>query len=110
MERKRKSMSRLALLTLAWVPLSVLALPSNEVTHTYYRDASKTQIVGIRILSCSGERVNWGSQTTFVKKTSERCAGGSRPGTSKPPCDFQDSNENCLNLPTKRPYESTINR
>lgn len=55
------------------VPETAQALPSNEVTTTYYSDASKTDVVGERILLCSGGWISWGIKTSYATQYSVSC-------------------------------------
>lgn len=76
------------------------ALPSNEVTTLYYSDANKTQVVGGRILLCSGEKGSWGRSTQYISRESEPCRPSRPPQTSNPPCEFLA--KGCSSLPSTR--------
>ncbi|HEX6100547.1 MAG TPA: DUF6289 family protein [Thermoanaerobaculia bacterium] len=52
---------------------SLLALPPNEVTWEYYSDNTYTNLVGEKILFCSGQRWSWGVQTAYYYVWSYPC-------------------------------------
>ena len=52
---------------------SLLALPPNEVTWEYYSDATFTELVGERILFCSGQWWSWGVRTSYYYTWSTPC-------------------------------------
>ena len=82
------------------IPVAALALPSQEVTRTYYSNANKTEVVGGSILSCYGGRATWGRVTRYVTVSSEPCAGGGGSRGPRVPCEFR-ADPTCLNLPTR---------
>lgn len=51
---------------------SLLALPPNEVTWEYY-DSTYTNLVGERILFCSGQWWQWGVRTSYYYTWSYPC-------------------------------------
>jgi hypothetical protein len=51
----------------------VLALPSNEVTTTYYNDAAHTTVVGEKTLLCQGGISKWGRVTRWYERSSTPC-------------------------------------
>ena len=52
---------------------SLLALPPNEVTWEYYSDGTYTNLVGEKILFCSGYIWRWGVQTSYYYTWSYPC-------------------------------------
>ncbi len=61
------------LLLSAWLVNHAHALPSNEVTTEFYKEAQRQTLVGERILSCSGGLHTWGKVTRFTLRSSEPC-------------------------------------
>jgi uncharacterized protein DUF6289 len=55
------------------VPNTAQALPSNEVTTTYYSDATLTNVVGEHILLCTGGYYDWGQRTAYKTVDSISC-------------------------------------
>ena len=52
---------------------SLLALPPNEVYWEYYSDYTYTNLVGERILFCSGQTWQWGVRTSYYYTWSYPC-------------------------------------
>ena len=52
---------------------SILALPPNEVNWEYYSDGTYTNLVGERILFCSGQTWQWGVRTAYYYVWSYPC-------------------------------------
>jgi hypothetical protein len=80
---------------------TVHALPSQEVTTTYYSDESKTEEVGELTLLCSGQRLQSGKRTRYATRSSSPCDGDS-PNPSDPgplPCEFLV--KGCSQLPDR---------
>jgi hypothetical protein len=61
------------LLLCVWFVNHAYALPSNEVTTEFYKEAQHQTLVGERILSCSGGLHAWGQVTRFTLRNSEPC-------------------------------------
>lgn len=81
---------------------TVHALPSQEVTTTYYSDASKTTEVGEFMLLCNGQRMQWGKRTRYGSRSSSPCNGGGPNQNPEPqslPCEFLA--KGCSSLPDR---------
>ena len=52
---------------------SLLALPPNEVNWEYYSEPAKINLVGEKILFCSGYVWKWGVQTSYYWVWSYPC-------------------------------------
>ena len=78
------------------------ALPSNEVTTTFYGDAKKTNEVGEMILSCNGGHSMVGRRTAYASRSSIPCNTTSPkpPKETKFPCEFLQ--EGCSPIPEQR--------
>ena len=61
------------LLLCVWFVNHAYALPSNEVTTEFYKEAQHQTLVGERILSCGGGLHTWGQVTRFTLRSSEPC-------------------------------------
>jgi Family of unknown function (DUF6289) len=80
---------------------NAIALPANEVTTTYYSDASKTDEVGEMTLLCSGQRIIEGRRTAYASRSSSPCNSGPNPsGPTGLPCEFLA--KGCSQLPETR--------
>jgi Family of unknown function (DUF6289) len=78
MTKKRIVGCLLALALLAGIftlaaPKIAEALPSNQLTITYYSDASQETIVGERTLACTGGWYSWGITTSYRTSDSVPC-------------------------------------
>ena len=86
---------------LAIASQNAIALPANEVTTTYYSDASKTNEVGEMTLLCSGQRIIEGRRTAYASRSSSPCnSGPNPPGQTGLPCEFLA--KGCSQLPETR--------
>jgi hypothetical protein len=102
-------LTTVALVSLTAVPIlaiatsqNAIALPANEVTTTYYSDASKTDEVGEMTLLCSGQRIIEGRRTAYASRSSSPCNSGHNPpsGQTRLPCEFLA--KGCSQLPETR--------
>lgn len=53
-----------------------LALPTQETSTWYYSDASMTELVGRRYLSCESDTDNWGVITQHYRRRVGPCTSG----------------------------------
>lgn len=92
----------ISLATLALgVTTTVMALPAQEVTTTYYSDSSKTEAVGETILLCNGQRAKWGKMTGYAIRSSSPCNGGiPQPPADPLPCEFLQAG--CSPIPNRQ--------
>lgn len=84
------------------IPATVHALPSQEVTTTYYSDESKTEEVGEFTLFCNGQRVQSGQRSRYATQSSSPCNGGGseqNPEGGNLPCEFLV--KGCSSLPDR---------
>ncbi|HWQ86545.1 DUF6289 family protein [Brevundimonas sp.] len=66
------------------------ALPNYEINWEYYSDATYTEIVGGRTISCSGNGGRWGVQTEYARFVQgEKCERDPPfPGWNDPPVEW----------------------
>ncbi|MDF3982493.1 DUF6289 family protein [Luteibacter sp. PPL201] len=57
------------------------------VNNTYYSDATKTQIVGVRNYDCAGRLTQWGTQTNYQSFNGGECDAGA-PGAQLDPIEI----------------------
>lgn len=50
-----------------------MALPARSIDIDYYSDATFTEIVGGRVLTCSGNGGRWGERTDYAIDYGESC-------------------------------------
>ncbi len=105
----KKFLGAAAILSLASLPLPAQALPSQEINTVYYKDASKTEVVGEFTLLCNGQRYSNGQRTNFKTTFKSPCSSGGG-GSGKLPCEFTsqtpEQQGKCNYLPNPRIYES----
>ena len=95
------SLSFISLSTLV-LTVAALALPSQEVSTTYYSDSNQSEVVGEVTLLCNGQRTQWGKKTRFASQSTEPCHGGSppKPPSPNPPCEFLQTG--CSPIPNRQ--------
>jgi Family of unknown function (DUF6289) len=80
---------------------NAVALPANEVTTTYYSNASKTEEVGELTLFCNGQRSIQGRKTAYASRSSSPCNSSPKPPSQEGlPCEFLA--KGCSYLPERR--------
>lgn len=71
------------------VPAAAVAAPTNEIELTYFNNASHDQIVGSRIITCSGSTYRQGKVTRYVERVVTPCnATTPLPEATNLPCEF----------------------